>query len=115
MARIVCCICAAPLAIVVPPQAVQTPSSLVRAAFVGTTNSKTCQVSYLQVITEAACKSLAAIGHKLYGGSVSLASFPAGCFWFTVGDGVYLNRNADGRAHPNTQLLCAGAPAPAVA
>jgi hypothetical protein len=93
---------------------VPAASSVVRAAFVGTTNSKTCPVSYSQVTSEAACKSLAAIGDKLYGGSVNFAFLPLGCFWFTVGggDGVYLNTHANGRKHANTQLLCAGALAP---
>jgi hypothetical protein len=81
-----------------------------RAAFVGKANSKTCPVSYSRVKTEAECQSLAAIGGKWYGGIANLTSSPPGCFWLTVGDGVFLNTIAQGNAHPNAQLLCAGAP-----
>ncbi len=81
------------------------------AAFVGTQNSKTCPQSYSQVETEAACRSLAAIGGKSYVGNVNLTSSPPGCFWLNVGGGVYLNTNANGAAHRNAQQLCAGAAA----
>jgi hypothetical protein len=80
------------------------------AAFVGTSTSKTCPQSYSQVRTEAACQSLAAIGGKSYPGSVNVATLPPGCFWLTVGGGVYLNTHATGAAHANAQQLCAGAP-----
>jgi hypothetical protein len=83
------------------------------AAFVGTVSSKTCPLSYFRLETEAACQSLADIGGKLYAGSVNVASFPPGCFWFKVGGGVYLNTNTNGGAHLSAQLLCAGAPNPA--
>jgi hypothetical protein len=82
------------------------------AAFVGTANSKACPRSLFQVKTESACRSLAAIADKLYGGSVNFSSVPPGCFWLNVGGGVYLNIHATGDAHPNAQQLCAGAPAP---
>jgi hypothetical protein len=81
-----------------------------RAAFVGTPNSKTCPQSYFQVETEAECQSLAAIADKWYGGSVNLKSSPPGCFWLNVGGGIYLNTHATGAAHRNAQQLCAGAP-----
>ncbi len=80
------------------------------AAFVGTFNSKFCPQGYSQVTTEAACKSLAAIGGKSYAGSVNVTTLPPGCFWLTVGGGVYLNTHATGAAHANAQQLCAGAP-----
>ena len=80
------------------------------AAFVGTFNSRTCPQGYSQVTTEAACQSLAAIGGKAYVGSVTVESLPPGCFWLTVGGGVYLNTHATGAAHANAQQLCAGAP-----
>jgi hypothetical protein len=80
------------------------------AAFVGALNSRTCPQGYSQVTTDAACKSLAAIGGKSYGGSVNAATLPPGCFWLNVGGGVYLNTHATGAAHPNAQQLCAGAP-----
>jgi hypothetical protein len=80
------------------------------AAFVGTANSKTCPRSYLQVETEATCQSFAAIADKLYAGSVNVTSVPPGCFWLTVGGGVYLNTNANGASHPNAQQICAGTP-----
>jgi hypothetical protein len=80
------------------------------AAFVGTLNSMVCPQSYSQVTTEAACKSLAAIGGKSYGGNVTVATLPPGCFWLNVGGGVYLNTHASGAAHANAQQLCAGAP-----
>ncbi len=82
------------------------------AAFVGTAlNSKACPQSFFAVKTDAACQSLAAIGGKPYGGSVNVTTFPSGCFWLTVGGGVYLNTHATGAAHPKAQQLCAGAPA----
>jgi hypothetical protein len=84
------------------------------AAFFSTAlNTKACPQSFFSVKTEAACQSLAAIGGKSYGGSVNVTSLPSGCFWLTVGGGVYLNTYADGKAHPNAQQLCAGgAPTP---
>ncbi len=84
------------------------------AAFVGTAlNSKGCPNSFISVITDAACQSLAAIGSKLYGGSVNVASFPPRCFWLNVGGGVYWNTHATGGSNPNAQQLCAGgAPVP---
>jgi hypothetical protein len=81
------------------------------AAFVGTFNSKFCPQSYFEVSTEAACKSLAPIGGKSYGGSVNVTSFPPGCFWLNVGGRVYFNTHATGAANANAQQLCAGAPA----
>ena len=86
------------------------PSAVCAAFATGNTNSKECPPSYYRVKTDAECKSLAAIGSKLYGGSVNLTSLPSGCFWLTVGGGVFLNTNAKGVAHANAQLLCAGAP-----
>lgn len=81
------------------------------AAFArGGTNSKECPPSYIQVKTEAECKSLAAIGNKLYGGSVNVATVPSGCFWLTIGRNVYLNTHENGLAHVTLQLLCAGTP-----
>ena len=71
-------------------------------------NSKFCPQSYSQVTTDAACKSLAAIGGKAYVGSVNIASFPPGCFWLNVGGGVYLNTHATGGPNPNARQLCAG-------
>jgi hypothetical protein len=82
------------------------------AAFDGKLNSKACPQSFVSVITDAACQSLAAIGGKAYGGSVNVTTLPSGCLWLTVGGGVYLNTHATGAAHPNAQQLCAGAPAP---
>jgi hypothetical protein len=87
------------------------------AAFVGTAldtkGSKACPQSFFSVRTEAACQSLAAIAGKPYGVSVNLATSPSGCFWLTVGGGVYLNTHPDGAANPSAQLLCAGgAPSP---
>jgi hypothetical protein len=86
------------------------PSAVCAAFATGTTNSKECPPSYYRVKTDAECKSLAAIGSKLYVGSVNLTSLPSGCFWLTVGGGVFLNTNAKGIANANAQLLCAGAP-----
>jgi hypothetical protein len=80
------------------------------AAFAGTFDSRTCPQGYSQVTTDAACKSLAAIGGKPYGGSVNAATLPPGCFWLTVGGGVYLNTHSTGAAHANALPLCAGAP-----
>ncbi len=79
------------------------------AAFDGKLSSKACPQGFAPVTTKAACQSLAAIGGKPYAGSVNLASFPPGCFWLTVGGGVYLNTHSDGNANPNAQPLCAGA------
>ncbi len=79
------------------------------AVFDGKLSSKFCPQGFLQVKTEAACKSLAAIGGKSYGGSVNIATLPPGCFWLRVGGGVYLNTHSDGNANPNAQPLCAGA------
>jgi hypothetical protein len=86
------------------------PSAVCPAFATGTTNSKECPPSYHRAKTDAECKSLAAIGSKLYVGSVNLTSLPSGCFWLTVGGGVFLNTNAKGIANANAQLLCAGAP-----
>jgi hypothetical protein len=116
MARITCCIRAA------PPwhrrdsgqcRFFHCHGGVPCAAFVGTLTGKTCLLGYSQVKAEAACQSLAAIAGKSYGGSVNLTSFPPDCFWFNVDGGVYLNTYATGAAHPNAQQLCAGgAPAP---
>jgi hypothetical protein len=80
------------------------------AAFDGKLSSKACPQGFSQVTTEAACQSLTAIGGKSYGGSVTVATFPSGCFWLRVGGGVYLNTHSDGNANPDAQPLCAGAP-----
>jgi hypothetical protein len=80
------------------------------AVFVGTANSQACRRGYSQVTTEAACKSLALIGGKWYGGTVNLTSVPPGCFWFNLGDVVFLNTNPAGNRQLNAQQLCAGAP-----
>jgi hypothetical protein len=81
---------------------------LLAAFAMGNTGSKDCPTNYDRVTTDAECKSLAAIGGKLYGGSVNLAAFPSGCFYLSVGGAVYLNTNAKGLPEPNAQLMCAG-------
>ncbi len=79
------------------------------AAFDGKLSSEACPQGFAPVTTEAACRSLAAIGGKPYVGRVSVATLPPGCFWLIVGGGVYLNTHATGAAHANAQPLCAGA------
>ncbi len=101
---------AVPHAAIIIARGIAMPSAVCAAFATGTTNSKECPPSYFQAKTDAECKSLAAIGSKLYGGSVNLTSLPPGCFWLTVGGSVFLNKNAKGVAHANAQLLCAGAP-----
>ena len=90
------------------------PCAHLCAVFVGTFNSKTCPQSYSSVQTDVACKSLAAIGSKSYGGSVNVTTLPPGCLWLTVDAGaaidgavgVYLNTHSIGAAHIKAQQLC---------
>jgi hypothetical protein len=69
---------------------------------------------YSRLMTEAACRSLAAIAaiadEDVYAGSENYSYYPAGCFRHTVSGKFYWNTHESGANNSFAQPLCAGAP-----
>ena len=81
------------------------------AAFkIGSTNSKDCAPRYGSLETEDACRSLAAIAGRAYGGNATYAFYPTGCFRHTVSGQFYWNTHPSGASNSFAQPLCAGTP-----
>jgi hypothetical protein len=76
----------------------------------GEDGSNQCPTSYFAIVNAVACETAATAAGKAYFGSVTVPSYPSGCFYFYQGDdGFYFNADAVGAGEPGTQLLCSGA------
>ena len=73
-------------------------------------NSDGCPPTFSILGDIAACESSALIAKTFFGGSLSLASYPGGCYWHRTANSFYFNI-ASGGANYFAQRVCAGAPA----
>jgi hypothetical protein len=73
----------------------------------GSANGSSCPTG--QITSAAACQSAAAVGARLYRGSVTGSFVPSGCYWLTIGGSFYYNTNARGNGNFFAQPVCAGA------
>ena len=93
---------------------VRRAQDLVCTAFaLGGTSSNGCPASYLRLDNPDVCGIVADIANRTYGGIVTSAGLPAGCYWVTLGSTFYYHDHAAGAANVYAQPLCAGAARPA--
>jgi hypothetical protein len=82
----------------------------------GDLNSSKCPANYVPIVDQATCSSAAMDTGKLWGGNVTNAARPMGCFWYNTSTAtsttkqVFLNLHATGAGESNTRPLCASAP-----
>ena len=70
-------------------------------------NTTTCAAGYSKIGDEPACEAAAKAVGKSYGGNVTDASSPPGCFLRVDSGKVLLNLDRAGAADPLGQPLCA--------
>ena len=81
----------------------------------GSSNSNECPTNCSRILAQDACQTASAAVRQTYQGRMTRPGYPRGCYFLLVGPpaaGVYLNMDATGAGHPNSKLLCSGAPCP---
>ncbi len=73
----------------------------------GPNNTNACPAGSSVIVDEAQCQAAAATVGMVYGGSVSYAGRPRGCYWVTGSGTVGLNTHPTGAANQYIQPLCA--------
>ncbi len=76
----------------------------------GADGSNACPAGSARIETEAACRTAVAAAGKTFAAVVTYSDYPRGCYYVTSSNNAVFNTDAVGAGHPNTQLLCAGAP-----
>jgi hypothetical protein len=71
----------------------------------GPWRSNECPAGSERIVTEAACRTAGAAAGKTFGGTVTYAIYPRGCFYCI--DSAYFNRDAVGAGDASSRLLCA--------
>ena len=64
----------------------------------------------VEMTSEAACRSAAAVTGKPYRNNTSALYVPRNCYWLTAAESFYFNEEESGGGNYLAQPVCAGAP-----
>ncbi len=92
-----------------PPRAAHVVPSCAGAYVSGAAGSNECPAGSVRIVAEADCRTaVVAAGKTPWSPFLETTSkWPRGCCYTTSTNNAYLNNDAVGAGHSNTQLLCA--------